>query len=165
MVSVSSALRPSMVAVAFEIRRSTAWIAWAAPSVREEVSWVRRESIEWSACAAPSVSVEVSVPSRLSMVSVTDFARVSNVCSSDLRRPSIEFVEGPDLVVERGIQIGHAGAERGLELHQALVERGRDLAAVRGQAGVESIDIGLQAFRRYPACAGPCDRRFRRRRF
>ena len=55
-------------------------------------------------------------------------------------------VEGLDLGVERGVEIGHAVAERGLELHQALIERGGDLAAVRGQAGVEGVDIGLQAF-------------------
>ena len=38
-----------------------------------------------------------------------------------------------------------AGSERGLELQQALIERGGDLAAVRGQAGVEGVDIVLQA--------------------
>ena len=54
------------------------------------------------------------------------------------------LVERPDPAVERGIEIGHAGSERGLELHQALVQRSGDLAAVRGQAGVEGVDIGLQ---------------------
>ena len=38
-----------------------------------------------------------------------------------------------------------AAAERGLELQQALVQRSGDLAAVGGQAGVEGVDIGLQA--------------------
>ena len=136
----------SMVAVTFEMRWSTASIAWAAPSVSEEVSWVRRASIEWIACAAPSVSVEVSVPSRLSMVSVTEFARVSNVCSSDLRRPSIDSSNDLILLSSEVSRSADAGAERGLELHQALIERGGDLAAVRGQAGVESVDIGLQRF-------------------
>ncbi len=55
-------------------------------------------------------------------------------------------VEGLDLGVERGVEIGHAVAERGFELQQALIQRRGDLAAVRGQAGVEGVDIGLQAF-------------------
>ena len=86
MVSVSWALRPSTVWVTLAMRRSTASIACAVPSVSEEASKVRRESIAWIACVAPSVSDDDSVPSRLSMVSVTDFARVSKFCSSDLRR-------------------------------------------------------------------------------
>ena len=69
-------------------RESIDWIACVVPSVSDVVRWVRRESIEWTACAAPSVSEEASVPRRLSMVSVTDLARVSKVCSSDFRRPS-----------------------------------------------------------------------------
>jgi hypothetical protein len=43
-----------------------------------------------TACEAPSVSDEASVPRRLSMVSVTDFARESKVSSSDFRRPSMD---------------------------------------------------------------------------
>ena len=43
--------------------------------------------------------------------------------------------------------MGDAVSERGFELNQALVQRGGDLAAVRGQAGVESVDIGLQGLR------------------
>ncbi len=43
--------------------------------------------------------------------------------------------------------MGDTVSERGFELNQALVQRGGDLAAVRGQAGVEGVDIGLQAVR------------------
>ena len=126
-------------------RESIDWIACTVPSVSEKVSWVRRESIEWIACAAPSVSDVASVPRRLSMVSVTDFARVSKVCSSDLRRPSTDSSNDLILLSSELSRLGDAVAERGLELQQALVERGGDLAAVRGQAGVEVVDIGLQA--------------------
>ena len=181
MVSVRYALRPSMVSVTSAMRWSTAAtacaapvvsdvvrlprresiesIAWAVPSVSETVRWVRRELSRLIACEAPSVSDEASVPRRLSMVSVTDFARVSKFCSSDLRRPSIDSskyltclaaersVERFDLAVERDIEIGDAASQRGLELHQALVQRGGDVAAVGAQAGVEGVDIGLQAVR------------------
>ena len=56
------------------------------------------------------------------------------------------LVEGFDPAVERAIEIGDAGSQRGFELHEALVERSGDLAAVRGQAGIEAVDIGLQGF-------------------
>ena len=72
MVSDSSVLRPLMVSDMLAIRLSTAAIACAVPSVREVVSWARRESSDWITCAAPPVSELVSVPMRLSMVSVTD---------------------------------------------------------------------------------------------
>ena len=54
-------------------------------------------SIDWIACAAPSVSDAASVPRRSSMVSVTDFARVSKVISSDFSRPSM--VSSNDLIL------------------------------------------------------------------
>jgi hypothetical protein len=73
------------------------------------------------------------------MVSVNDLALVSKAVD--------RVVEQFDLAVERGIEMGDAVAERGFELNQALVERGGDLAAVRGQAGIERVDIGLQALR------------------
>ena len=38
-----------------------------------------------------------------------------------------------------------AALQRGLELRKALVQRGGDLAAIRGQAGIEGVDIGLEA--------------------
>ena len=107
---------------------------------------VRRESIDWIACVAPSVSDVASVPSRLSMVSVTDFARGIEGLFERLEAAVDGFVEGFDLAVERGVEMGDAVSERGFELQQALVQRGGDLAAVRGQAGVEVVDIGLQAF-------------------
>ena len=127
-------------------RESIDWIACAVPSVSEDVSWVSRESIEWIACAAPSVSDDDSVPSRLSMVSVTDFALRIEGLFERLEAAVDGLVEGFDLAVERGVEMGDAGSERGLELQQALVQRGGDLAAVRGQAGVEIVDIALQGF-------------------
>ena len=127
------------------MRWSTAAIACAVPSVSEEVSWPSRWSIDWIAWAAPSVSEDASVPRRPSMVSVTDLARVSKVASSDFRRPSIGLVERLDLAVERSVEVADAGAERGFELQQALIQRSGDLAAVRTQAGVEGVDVVLQA--------------------
>ena len=111
---------------------------------------MRRESIEWIACAAPSVSerrgetTARSVPSRL----VDGFgdrlrARVEGLFER-FEAAVDRLVERLDLAVERGVEMGDAVAERGFELQQALVERGGDLAAVRGQAGVEGVDIGLQ---------------------
>jgi len=81
------------------------------------------------------------------MVSVTDFARVSKVCFERFEAAIDGCIEGFDLAVERGIEVGDAGAERGFELQQALVERRGDFAAVRSQAGVKGVDIGLQGFR------------------
>src|ERR1700682_1873848 len=135
MVSCSGPLRPSMVSVTLEMRWSTASIAWAVPSVSEEVSWVRRESIEWIACAAPSVSDDASVPRRLSMVSVTDFARVSKVCSSDLRRPSTDSSE--DLIL----------LSSEVSRWATRVQRGGVFAAIRSQAGVEGVDVGFEGLR------------------
>ncbi len=90
MVSVRCALRPLMVSVTAPMRWSTACTACSVPSVSEEVRWDSRESIEWMVCAAPSVSVVASEVRRESMVSVTDFARVSKFTSSDFRRLSID---------------------------------------------------------------------------
>ena len=55
------------------------------------------------------------------------------------------LIEPFDLVVERSVEVADAGAERGFELQQALIEGGGDLAAVRDQAGVESVDVVLEA--------------------
>ena len=88
-----------------------------------------------------------SEPIRPSMVSVSDLARLSKSVRATSRRPSIDrVVERSDLGVERTVEIGHAGSERDFELRQTLVERGGDLAAVRGQAVVEGVDIALEAF-------------------
>ena len=145
MVSVRWALRPSMVSVTLAMRWSTAAIACAVPSVSEEVRRASRESIDWIACAAPSVSEAASVPRRPSMVSVTDLARVSKVVSSDFRRPSMVSSNDLILLSSEVSRLADAGAERGFELQQALIERSGDLAAVRDQAGVESVDVILQA--------------------
>src|SRR5207247_8944165 len=56
-------------------------------------------------------------------------------------------IEGFDLAVERGIEIGDAAAERGLELQQTLVQRSGDFAAIRSQASVEGVNIGLKGLR------------------
>ena len=58
-------------------------LTFAVPPVNEVVRWPRRASSDCSIWAAPSVNDVVSEPSRVSMVSVTDLDRVSNVCSSD----------------------------------------------------------------------------------
>ena len=50
-----------------------------------------------------------------------------------------------DLAVQRTVEAGDAAAERGFELQQALVQRRGDLAAVGGEAGVEGVDVVLQA--------------------
>src|SRR5580692_3814052 len=66
----------------------------------------------------------------------------------EIADPAIERgIEIADLAIERGIEIGDTISERGLELQETLVQRGGDLAAVRGQAAVEGIDIGLQRLR------------------
>ena len=125
-------------------RESIDWIAWAVPPVSDEVSSVSRESIEWIACAAPSVNDVASVPRRLSIVSVTDLARVSKRLFQRFQAAIDGLVERLDLGVERLVEVVDARAERGFELQQALIERGGDLAAIRGQAGVEGVDIVLQ---------------------
>src|SRR5437879_7414609 len=54
-------------------------------------------------------------------------------------------VESADLFVQRAVEAGDAAAERGFELQQALIQRRGDFAPVRGQAGVEGVDVILQA--------------------
>ena len=63
-------------------------------------------------------------------------------------RPRIEVLfERLETAVDGLVEGFDLAFERGLELHEALVQRSGDLAAVRGQAGVEGVDIGLQGFR------------------
>src|SRR5216684_844357 len=113
MVLVSWALRPSMVSVTMEMRRT--------------IGQRRRQRAE------PVVD---GFGYRLRARIEGLFERFETAIDG--------FVEGSDLAVERSIEVGDAGLERGLELQQTLIERGGDLAAIRGQSGVEGIDIGFQ---------------------
>ena len=63
------------------------------------------ESIEWIACAAPSVSDDDSVPSRSSMVSVTDLGAGIEGLFERFEAAVDRFVERLDLAVERGVEM------------------------------------------------------------
>ena len=150
-------------------RESIEWIACAAPSVSEEVSRVRREfdrvdRLRGSVGQRRSQRAEPVVngfgdrfrprveglfkrfePAVDQFIERFDLVVERRIEIADLAvEGGIEIV---DLAVERGIEIGDAGSKRGLELQEALVQRGGDLAAIRSEAVVEGVDIGLQRLR------------------
>jgi hypothetical protein len=95
------------------------------PSVIVVVRRVRRESTEWIGRQRAETAVDGL---------------------GDGLRARIEgLLERLQLGVKRGIEVGHAAVQRDFELRKALVHGSGDLAAVRGQTGIEVVDIGLQA--------------------